>query len=43
MESIDIELTEEQRLVRDAARSFARDAVKPLARKIDAEHYFPKN
>lgn len=34
-------LTEEQRMARDAARDFARREVLPLARKIDAEHYFP--
>jgi butyryl-CoA dehydrogenase len=41
IDSIDVLLSEEQRLVRDTARQFARDSVKPLARKIDHEHYFP--
>jgi butyryl-CoA dehydrogenase len=38
---IDFELTEEQRLVRKTAYDFAEQVVKPLARKIDHEHYFP--
>lgn len=38
---IDIELTEEQRMVLQAARDFAKSEVEPLARKIDADHYFP--
>ncbi|MCL4147800.1 UNVERIFIED_CONTAM: hypothetical protein GTU68_027781 [Idotea baltica] len=41
MESFATELTEEQRLVRETARSFAADKVAPLSRKIDHEHYFP--
>ena len=36
------ELTEEQRLVQKMARDFAKEKVLPLAKKIDAEHYFPK-
>lgn len=40
-DSIDFELTEEQRLVRATARDFAEQEVRPLARKIDHEHYFP--
>lgn len=41
-DSIDFELNEEQRLVRAAAKDFANKEVAPLARKIDHEHYFPK-
>jgi butyryl-CoA dehydrogenase len=42
MEGFGIELTEEQRLVRETARAFAADKVAPLSRKVDHEHYFPK-
>jgi alkylation response protein AidB-like acyl-CoA dehydrogenase len=35
------ELTEDQSAIRDVVREFAEGSVKPLARKIDAEHYFP--
>ncbi len=42
MDDIDFELSEEQRLARNMARDFAKKSVKPLARKIDAEHYFPR-
>lgn len=38
----DFGLSEEQRLVRDTARQFAEDKVRPLARRVDAEHYFPR-
>ena len=38
----DIELSEEQRMVRTMAREFATDKVAPLAMKIDQEHYFPE-
>ena len=41
IDSIDIHLSEEQRLVRKTARDFANQAVKPLAKKIDHEHYYP--
>ena len=41
MNDLDFGLTEEQKLVRESARQFANDAIKPLARKIDHEHYFP--
>jgi butyryl-CoA dehydrogenase len=37
----EILLTEEQRLVRDTARQFAEAELKPLARKVDRDHYFP--
>ncbi|MDZ4786335.1 MAG: acyl-CoA dehydrogenase [bacterium] len=36
------ELSEEERLVQEAARSFSSKEVLPLAEKIDQEHYFPK-
>lgn len=35
-------LSEDEELIRDGARSFAQSRVKPLATKIDHEHYFPK-
>ena len=34
--------TDDEKLVRDTARSFASNEVAPLAAKIDKEHYFPK-
>lgn len=42
MSDMDFGLTEEQRLVRETVAQFADQAVKPLARKVDHEHYFPK-
>ncbi len=39
---MDLELTEEQRLVQETARSFAREEVLPKAPSIDREHRFPK-
>ncbi len=39
---MDLELTEEQRLVQETARSFARDEVLPKAASIDREHRHPK-
>ena len=42
MDTFETELNEEQRLVRKTARDFANNVVKPLARKVDHEHYFPK-
>lgn len=39
---MDFGLSEEQRLVQKAARDFAAAEVAPLAKKIDAEHYFPE-
>ncbi len=41
MDDIDFELSEEERLVRKTARDFALNVVKPLAKKVDDEHYFP--
>ncbi len=37
----DILLNEEEKLVKESIKQFAEDKVKPLARKIDAEHYYP--
>jgi butyryl-CoA dehydrogenase len=39
---MDIELTEEQRQVRDLCREFADAELKPNARRWDAEHTFPR-
>jgi len=39
---MDIELTEEQRQVRDLCRQFADAELKPFARKWDEEHHFPR-
>ena len=38
---MDFELSETQRMIQDTARAFADKEVKPLARKIDRDHYFP--
>ncbi len=40
---MDIELTEEQRQVRDLCREFADAELKPHARRWDAEHTFPRD
>ncbi|MBL7662100.1 acyl-CoA dehydrogenase [bacterium] len=40
--SYEVILTEEQRMIRDTVRAFAEKEVRPLARKIDADHYFPQ-
>ena len=37
-----LDLTEEQRLVQETVRDFARDKVAPLAAEIDEQHRFPK-
>jgi len=39
---MDIELSEEQRQVRDLCRQFADEELRPNARKWDAEHHFPR-
>ncbi len=39
---MDIELTEEQRQVRDLCREFAQQELKPNARRWDEEHHFPR-
>ena len=39
---MDFQLTDEQRQVRDLCREFADKALKPNARRWDAEHQFPK-
>ncbi|MFN8389275.1 MAG: acyl-CoA dehydrogenase family protein [Bdellovibrionota bacterium] len=42
MDDLGFELNEEQRLVRETVKQFAEDRVRPLARKVDHEHYFPQ-
>jgi butyryl-CoA dehydrogenase len=42
MHSIELFLSEEELLINESAEAFAREKVLPLARKIDHEHYFPK-
>lgn len=42
LDDFEFELSEEQRLIRQTAHDFAESEVKPLARKVDQEHYFPK-
>jgi len=39
---MDLDLTDEQRLVQETARSFARDEVLPLAAELDRTHRHPK-
>ncbi len=36
------ELSDEERMVLESVRSFATEEVRPLAEKVDKEHYFPK-
>ncbi len=36
-----VELTEQQRMVRDLVREFARERLKPVAAEIDRSHRFP--
>ena len=38
---MNFELTETQRMIQQAAREFAQKQVRPLAEKVDREHYFP--
>ena len=38
---MDFELTDEQRLLRDTVRDFARQEVAPIAEELDREHRFP--
>ncbi len=40
---MDIQLTDDQRQVRDLCREFADRELKPNARRWDAEHHFPKD
>ncbi|HMO18539.1 MAG TPA: acyl-CoA dehydrogenase family protein [Oligoflexia bacterium] len=42
MNGFELLLTEEEIMIRDSARAFAEEKVRPLAKKIDHEHYFPK-
>ncbi|MCB0218933.1 MAG: acyl-CoA dehydrogenase [Chrysiogenetes bacterium] len=39
---MNFELTETQRMIQQTAREFAQKEVRPLAEKVDREHYFPK-
>jgi butyryl-CoA dehydrogenase len=39
---VDLELTEEQRMIRDLARDFAEKEVRPIAEAIDREARFPR-
>lgn len=41
LDSFQLELSEEQRLVAQSALEFASESVAKLAKKVDAEHYFP--
>jgi len=41
MSAFELLLSEEEIMIRDTARAFAEEKVRPLARKIDHEHYFP--
>ena len=38
-----LELTEDQQMIRDMVREFARGVVAPVAHDIDEEHRFPKD
>ncbi|MDF2749208.1 MAG: acyl-CoA dehydrogenase, partial [Gaiellaceae bacterium] len=38
---MDLDLTQEQQLVRDTVRAFARDRVAPVAEELDREARFP--
>ena len=38
---MDLDLTQEQQLVRDTVREFAREKVAPVAEELDREHAFP--
>ncbi len=42
LDGFKFDLTEEERMAQETARSFAENEVLPLAAKIDHEHYFPK-
>ena len=39
---MDVQLTDEQRQVRDLCRDFAEDELRPNARRWDEEHHFPR-
>ncbi len=39
---MEFQLSEEQRMIQEMVSDFAKKEVKPLAEKIDKEHYFPK-
>ena len=40
--NMDFNLTKEQQMAQKMYREFAENEVKPLAKKVDAEEYFPK-
>jgi butyryl-CoA dehydrogenase len=40
--AMDLELTPEQRMIRDTARTFAAAEIAPVAARIDREHRFPR-
>jgi len=42
MQAIELFLDEDEKLINEAVKAFAKEKVLPLARKIDSEHYFPK-
>ncbi len=39
---MDFQLTQEQKMIKDMVEDFAAKEIKPLAEKVDKEHYFPK-
>ena len=39
---MDFTLSKQQKLVQQMYQEFAQNEVKPLAKKVDAEEYFPK-
>ncbi len=39
---MDFTLSKQQQMVQKMYREFAENEVKPLAKKVDAEEYFPK-
>ena len=39
---MDFNLTKQQQMAQKMYREFAENEVKPLAKKVDAEEYFPK-
>ncbi len=39
---MEFQLSEEQRMIKEMVSDFAKKELKPLAEKIDKEHYFPK-
>ncbi len=39
---MDFQLTQEQKMIKDMVEDFAAKEIKPLAEKVDKEHYYPK-